>query len=99
MQLFRMIPPTSGANVITAKGGRGYTATAGGTIDVPDFDAEVLEANGWIRAARLGVGSTAQRPTGLTQSDRGKDYLDTTIGYNILWTGSAWRVPLTGAAA
>lgn len=94
MATMRMVPPApgQGANPCTVNG-RTYTAAAGVLIDVPDFDAFVLEANGWIGANT--VGTTAARPTNPKKRDR---YNDTTLGYVIVWDGGTWRNLTTGAA-
>jgi hypothetical protein len=54
----RMFPPTSG-NKIGRANGRVYS-TAAATLDVPDFDALGLEANGWVNLGQ--VGATSARP-------------------------------------
>jgi hypothetical protein len=96
----RLIPPGGAAATATANG-RAYTCAAGATIDVPDFDANVLTANGWTNAGGSGavlatVGATAARP--LTPS-RGQTFLDTTLALAIVFAGKSWRNPVTGAAA
>jgi hypothetical protein len=57
------------------------------------MDAGVLAANGWVMVA--GSGSTANRPT---TPYFGQLYHDNTLGYVVIWEGSAWRQPSTGAA-
>jgi hypothetical protein len=55
---------------------------------------------GWVRVGR--VGSTAERPTASMQEPSpagiGAPFLDTTLGYVIVFDGVAWRNPMTGAA-
>ncbi len=97
MATIRFVPPTSGAASIKVSGGRSYSAATGGTVDVPDFDAPALEANGWISVAKS-VGTTAQRPI-LLAIARGYFYHDTTLGVNIVWDGITWRSCDTGANA
>ena len=97
MTTIRLMPPPSpaaGVNPITVNG-RYYTCAQGATIDVPDFDAEKLVANGWINVAQHGANTTAARPSNPT---KGMTFLDTSLGYVIRYDGSAWRNPATGAA-
>jgi hypothetical protein len=93
MTTVRVIPPAGGATTVVK--GRTYTAAAGATLDVPDFDAYVLEANGWHILAGGGVGTTALRPTNPYKNLR---YLDTTVGALIHWDGVTWRNTVTGAS-
>lgn len=89
----RVLPPNALAKTTPANG-RVYTCAASSFIDVPDHDALILETNGWVIAAHMGVGTTAQRPT--TNLQVGKRYLDTTLGYSIVWTGASWVNPANG---
>lgn len=90
----RLMPPSSGSTSITVYG-RTYTCTVGSTIDVPDQDAQVMTANGWISATVGGVGATTARPANPT---KGQIFHDSTLGYNIIWDGKTWRNPTSGAA-
>ena len=92
----RMMPPANGP-FTTVVNGRNYSCAVGATIDVPEFDAAVLGANGWMFAATGGVGSTAARPV-LLPSQKGTQYHDSTLGFNITWDGKTWRNPTNGAA-
>ena len=79
--------------------GRTYSAAAGQPLDVPDFDAGVLEANSWIRVAPSGP--TTARPAGaigLYPASRGATFFDTTLGKIIICDGTVWRDPATGSA-
>jgi hypothetical protein len=58
----RMLPPTQIAYQVRTVNGRTYRGSPGVTIDIPDFDADVLAANGWTDLGPSGT--TAQRPTG-----------------------------------
>ncbi|MBP0500927.1 hypothetical protein J8J32_22905, partial [Mycobacterium tuberculosis] len=61
--LVRMLPPGDGRPHTTLANGRPYRGPAGSVLDVPIFDAHVLEANGWIRAGAHALsGPTAGRP-------------------------------------
>ena len=89
----RLLPPASGPNSHTVNG-RTYTAAGGASIDVPDFDAGPLTANGWTKVAD-GVGTSAQRPTNPAKETR---YHDTTLNKVVIWDGKAWRDPATATA-
>lgn len=91
----RVVPPSSG-NLTCKVNGRTYTGVANTAQDVPDFDAALLEANGWTVVAEGGVGTTAQRPV-LHKVTRRAVYHDTTLGYNVVWDGSRWFNPASGA--
>ena len=79
--------------------GRTYICAAGSTLDVPDFDAYELEANGWAVSAAGGVGATSQRPVNWGKNQKGQFFHDTTLGYNILWNGVRFVNPTNGTAA
>jgi hypothetical protein len=82
--------------------GRTYTAAIGGIVTaVSDSDANMLEANGWTRATSGGSGTTTQRPTKLPSGQPlsvGYGYNDTTLGYEVIWTGTQWSHPQTGVS-
>jgi hypothetical protein len=88
----RLMPPNNTAMTMVVNG-RSYTCAAGATIDVPDFDAAVLRANGWVETASA-VGATSARPTA---PRHGQKYHDTTLGYSVIYDGKNWRNPSTGA--
>jgi len=90
----RLFPPETNISTTSQANGRSYSCAPGGFLDVPDFDAAVLQANGWLKAAD-GVGATAQRPAKPT---RGQSYHDTTLGMTVIYTAGAWRHPVTGAS-
>jgi|GEM_PF-1715770 len=97
----RMLPPTNVQKRTVVVNGRTYTGAMGTVYDVPDHDADALEANGWTRVEA--VGTTAERPNftatpaGAALS-AGRRFLDTTVGALIVWDGATWRNPATGAA-
>ena len=91
--IIRVMPAGSGKFTTTTVNGRTYSCALGATIDVPDFDAAVLTANGWIQVAP--VGTTSQRPV---KPGIGNFFHDTTVGYLVIWEGAAWRNPATGSA-
>lgn len=93
MANIRMMPPSSGATSHTVNG-RTYSAVVGTSLDVPDFDALVLQANGWTAAASGGVGVTAQRPVNPV---KGTQFHDTTLGATITYDGKVWRNPANAA--
>lgn len=72
--------------------GRIYTVAAGATIDMPDFDAQIAQANGFIALAAT-VGPTTARPA---KPSPGQSFHDTTLGLTIVHEGSTWRNPATG---
>jgi hypothetical protein len=75
--------------------GRTYTCAVGSVITVPDADALVLMANGWIRSA-VGTGTTAQRPaTPLVN----QTFYDTTVGAVMVFNGKGWARHDTGVIA
>jgi hypothetical protein len=104
--LQRVLPPISVGKQTIKIHGRIYNAAPGSTLDVPDFDAGVLMANGWLIADRVrGAGPTTSRPTTSPPGQfpgqplpAGYSFLDTTLGYVVVWDGNAWRSPATGAA-
>jgi hypothetical protein len=92
-----MLPPvTASGTAITTVNGRTYTCAPGSYLDVPDFDGNMLAANGWIVSTPLGTSTTANRPTAPLVA--GMRYLDTTLGYTIVWDGATWRNPTSGAS-
>ena len=95
MPSFNMMPPANGQNKFTTNG-RTYSCATGATILVPDYDANVMEANGWVKTSRDGAGTTAQRPTNPTV---GTQYHDTTVGAIVMWNGKSWLHHNTGASA
>lgn len=90
---FRFIPANGKAASITING-RTYACAANSFVDVPALDAYLMGANGWVLVA--GSGTTAQRPSTPFQ---GTLYHDTTVGLVVVFEGSAWRNPATGAVA
>lgn len=85
----------SATNPMTVNG-RVYTCPANGVLTVPDFDASVLESNGWLRTAAHGAAATAARPT--TGLFKGMTIFDSTLSVNIEWDGKVWRSTVTGAS-
>jgi hypothetical protein len=94
MATLRLMPPADGLHPQITVNGRTYVCQLGATLDVPDFDALVMEHNGWTRVADA-VGSTAQRPV---TPLRAQTFHDTTLGKTIRYDGKAWRDPASGAA-
>lgn len=91
----RVSPPADGKHGTITVNGRTYTAAVGTSLDVPDFDGALLEANGWLRLSIGAVGTTAQRPAKPAKNDR---FLDTTIGASVVFDGIAWRHHLDNSA-
>lgn len=91
-------PPADGLHNTGYANGRSYTATPGNPISVPDFDAQVLCTNGWLRSVSsfaVAQGPTSGRPIAPAAGAR---YSDTTVGREVMWDGATWRDPITGAA-
>lgn len=96
--------PSANAPTTLSVNGRSYTLALGSApILVPDFDAYILLANGWLAAARDGAGTTAQRPVtgqaGVINPKLGFEYFDSTVGGNVIWNGKNWINHATGAIA
>jgi hypothetical protein len=95
----RMLPPINVGAQRRTINGRTYAAAPGIALDIPDFDAAMLQANGWIDCGPSGT--TAQRPTGTLgqyNASGGSVYFDTTLGITIMSDGISWRDPNTGNA-
>jgi hypothetical protein len=97
--------PSAGAATTMTVNGRVYSCAIGAApILVPDFDALVLLANGWLATGGDGAGTTAQRPAansalGIPAPRVGFVFFDTTLGAAVSWNGKAWIHHVTGAAA
>jgi hypothetical protein len=96
----RLLPPTNVQQQTLTVNGRTYSSTPGHVLDVLDFDAAVLSANGWLRVAQSGT--TAQRPTSSqgngSVAATGATYYDETVGALLIFDGAAWRSPVDGAS-
>ena len=86
---------------------RTYSCAVGSVITVPAGDVPQLVANGWICSARGGVGPTSARPkepglpAGSSGQPIGVEYIDTTLGQLIVYSGTGatgWVNPATGAS-
>jgi hypothetical protein len=93
--LTRLLPPIAVQQQIIVANGRTYSSTPGHVVDVLDFDATVLTANGWLRVAQSGT--TAQRPTSSQgngfSAAPGTPFYDMTVGALLIFDGAAWRSP------
>ena len=89
-----MMPPGSGLHSTIKVNGRTYTCAVGSAITVPDFDAAVMAANGWISLVGF-VGPTTSRPS---TPNPDQLYNDTTLTYAVVYDGKTWRNPQTGAS-
>jgi len=83
-----------------SEAGRTYVGSPGTVLDVPEFDAAPLQAQGWFPVCfglpalkQGGSGPTANRPANPLG---GKHYFDTTLGKLAVWDGAAWRDPGSG---
>jgi hypothetical protein len=76
---------------------RFYAATGGGYVDAlggsSTGDAASLSSQGFVLVADSGPTSTRPASPTLRQW-----YVDTTLGYAIIWDGANWRNPATAAA-
>lgn len=94
----RLVPPAAAGNPATITvNGRYYSCAIGAALDVPDQDAFLMLANGWLPAAggvSGGDGTTAQRPSNPVN---GTGYYDATLGKGIVFDGASWIDPDTGA--
>lgn len=98
-RMFRMIGhPNPKLPTFTANGRQYVSPAPGSFLDVVDWDAEVLNANGWTYLhgpqGRIRMGTTAQRPRvppsptlDPTFANKGELYLDLTLGKFICCTG------------
>jgi hypothetical protein len=99
MMQWRMLASSNPQQNPIVVNGRTYSASAGAALDVPDFDGQILQANGWAHVAPSGP--TSARPAGangLYPATNGAKFFDTTLGYIIEYSAGAWRNPATGAA-
>lgn len=96
---FALLPPgLSKQNPVTVavNSGKSYSCAVGSVLlNVTAAHAWELEGNGWMIVANVGSGATAQRPSVPTAGDK---YLDTSLGYIVVYDGAAWRNPASGAA-
>lgn len=102
MTNYRVLPPVSASRQMIRLNGRNYSAAPGQAIDVPDFDAPALAANGWMivapSAATTGrLGHAAAGTIAPTADTPGQLFFDTTLGKLIVSDGTNWRDPATGA--
>ena len=104
MTTHRLLPPTTVSKQTMTANGRSYSGTPGSAQDVVNFDAGVLEANGWVFVALSGP--TLARPTpsispigaeGVQAGPGLKDF-DTTLDALIVCDGASWRSPIDGSA-
>lgn len=90
----RMFPPADGLHPAITVNSRSYTCALNATIDVPDQDALVMEANGWTKGSGS-VGVTAARPVAPAKN---ATFFDSTLGVTVKFDGKVWRDPASGSA-
>jgi len=94
----RLLPPVTVAYQSREVNGRSYSGAPGNAVDVLDFDAAELEANGWVFVAISGPTSARPTPTldgtiGPSNAGPGDKFFDTTLDTLIICDGAAWRSP------
>jgi hypothetical protein len=87
-----LMHPPANTKAVTLSG-RTYATPNGTPITVNDYDAHVLEANGWINSGL--TGTTANRPV---KPPVGTEYIDSSLSLAIFWDGANWRNRVTGAS-
>lgn len=101
MATMRLLAPADGNHGTLRLHGHTYTLSLGASLDVPDFAAKVMIANGWISPGAVqGSSATTARPTATPAGSplpRNYAWTDTTVGAVIVWDGLTWRNPATGA--
>jgi hypothetical protein len=102
MPTFRMLPPVSVGAQSRTVNGRTYSAVPGAAIDIVDVDALPLTANDWTKVALSGPTSArpSTNPLGTPPylATAGFHFLDTTLNEIVVFDGSNWRSPITGAS-
>jgi hypothetical protein len=102
MATFRMLPPINVTQQTITANGRLYSGAPGTAQDVPDMDAGVLAANGWVKVSISGP--TSARPSTNPNvsapytAARGVIFYDTTLSEVVIFEGATWRTP-AGASA
>jgi hypothetical protein len=97
MATYNAMPPkptvASQTSITATVNGRTYTCAVGSSIQVPDFDAFELSANGW--------GVLPYVPTGGSRPSAPiawQIWYDANPGTTIWWNGSGWVRPSNGNA-
>jgi hypothetical protein len=83
----RVFPPPTGGKTTVAFGRTYSGPVAGVSQDVPNDDATVLSANGWVWAAY--AETTVNRLA--LKAKRNTLVFDTTLGHMTVWDGANWR--------
>jgi hypothetical protein len=104
MLTYRMLGPVptgSATSTTTTTYSRSYTGSPGQVFDIPDGDAQILGAAGWVLVCPSGP--TSARPTtssldapGGYVAAKGVKFFDTTLSQSIVFDGATWRDPATG---
>lgn len=93
MNYVRVMPPSKGDRPQIIVNGRPYVCLVGAFLDVAEADANQLTANKWTRVAY--VGPTSAR---IPAPSKDLKFMDTSLGYIVVFDGTVWRNPATGAA-
>jgi hypothetical protein len=99
--LTRMLPAAAVGQQNQIVNGRSYSGTPGNAVDIPDSDAAVLAANGWVIVAPSGPTSARPTPSALSApyiAGISTKFYDTTIAAMIVFDGATWRSPVNGSA-
>ncbi len=81
----RLLAPVNAQYQTMQANGRTYSCEPGSFLDVPNFDAAILEANGWVFVALSGT--TAERTAAPV---RGQQFYDTSLSKFIIFDGATW---------
>lgn len=82
---------------VNASARRNYAASSGSTIDALNGDASPLASQGFV-AVGDESGATTARPVNKYLRP-GYVFVDTTLSLVVVWDGTDWRNPVTGAVA
>jgi hypothetical protein len=97
MTTYNCVPPkptaASQTSITTTVNGRAYTCAVGSSIQVPDFDAFELSANGWGVIPYVASGASRPSPPIMWQI-----IYDANQGTTAWWNGAGWVRPSNGNA-
>jgi len=96
----KLFPSGGPETAALSTSGRTYSGSPGTVLDVSDFDAIPLQAQGWVPVC-FGLPALVQGGSGATWArpatpKYGCHFFDTTLGKLVVWDGDAWRDPGSG---